>query len=833
MSACSDDKNYELNLFETILSKMGSRFDVVPQPSKRCARAGVMGFYYDQQVNLTLAAQHEGKVRSLPFTRKYEVYGHQASNEGFERVEQSLGLTYARYRCSSPELPFDVEFTLSAPFYPGDAKLSCAPFIYVIARVTSKAKAVRSAGVLVAMGNPFVVVHRQEPGASKKASSSLVDRQDLTGIAFESLDADLKSMLLATEAGADVSYCVKNHGSTLYDDFKRTGRLSNTVIFPRPGHTHENGLAWTFSLKKNETKEKVFALAAFCGGDVLTVKKVDTKKPYTVHEEYELIDFDKHAEPRKFLYTKYFKNPVDVAAYALKEYPRISKKTDFLEHTLSKSSLRPALKKMLAFSLQSYISNSWWTDGDPQWFTVWEGSCRFHSTVDLSYNCELFALLYWPDLLRLQMDRWCNFVLNDKYIAHDIGDEFLIFGPSYSSDMAVEENCNFLLLLNAYWKFTGATDYLKAKYSLVPILGDFIIEADSDGDGIPDIRKYTVNTVDDASAAVGRSAGLTYLGVKCVAALMAAREMAREMGDEKTARRFNRRAQLIGRTLEERSWQEDHFAVTLDPNQRDVCPLSEVSMHNNNGLLYPLLCDTEVPLDLEKFRADTLTTTERTMGRYGTTHSSIDYTIWFSHNMWRDLVALYLGLDFEDHIDRYWDFQLARNVWDGGCYTDVYRYGRHQIDLDNYPRGTASFGFLPALAGLSIDKPRGVLRLAPKNLSCRLPLLPFASWQRMTMPWLLVDGDDSRCELSISQMATLASIRTLHLTPKTSFKPSAVVCNRRKLPLKARDEEIGAGLSVAGISVRRNKQGECWETHIELSLKKGFSARKLSLTLVK
>ena len=53
----SGEAEYERTLFETILSKMGSRISLTTQPSKRKAKTGLHGFWHEQDIDLTLAVQ--------------------------------------------------------------------------------------------------------------------------------------------------------------------------------------------------------------------------------------------------------------------------------------------------------------------------------------------------------------------------------------------------------------------------------------------------------------------------------------------------------------------------------------------------------------------------------------------------------------------------------------------------------------------------------------------------------------------------------------------------------------------------------------------------------
>jgi len=138
---------------------------------------------------------------------------------------------------------------------------------------------------------------------------------------------------------------------------------------------------------------------------------------------------------------------------------------------------------------------------------------------------------------------------------------------------------------------------------------------------------------------------------------------------------------------------------------------------------------------MTRFAQDVETAHRATVGPYGCAHSSDSQTVWFSQNMWRDCVAAYLGVDLLGEVERYWDYQvMTGDNWRPSLYYDT----TAQNNLNFYPRGVVVFGLPLAAAGLRLNRVEGALTLRPARSSLRVPLLPLADWEGMTIPVLTV-----------------------------------------------------------------------------------------------
>ena len=432
-------------------------------------------------------------------------------------------------------------------------------------------------------------------------------------------------------------------------------------------------------------------------------------------------------------------------AFARESREEYLKKCALVDSILEESSLGKLKRDLLAFSFQGWMANTWWClyPGGRDWFSCWEGSCHYHSTVDVEYNAAWVNLLLWPELLEMTIRQWHGYVKEGGIMSHDTGDSFLASGQFYRHDMPVEENTNFILLTYALWRFTGRKRVIRENFPVVKTLTEYIINADNTGNGFPNIG--TANTVDDATPAVQSAGEQVYLGVKSYCAARAASIMAREMGEEALANRAEKLCRLIRRTLDRDGWCGNHYGVTLLTEGSEAVDMlsrekqriegaSAYSLYTANGALFLLATGTKLGLNDDRLKKDIQSTVLASKTEYGCTHSSADKgNVWISQNVWRDLVAAYLGIDLVEMTDRYWAFELFENTQGrGACFVDTYGWNY----LRYYPRGAVTFGILYALGGVQVDRPGRKLVLRPVRVPCRIPLLGFADWKAGRIPWV-------------------------------------------------------------------------------------------------
>jgi len=538
------------------------------------------------------------------------------------------------------------------------------------------------------------------------------------------------------------------------------------LLSPAPSEAAADVLA--FELQPGQVGTLV--LAAHCADDVMEV----------VGEGY------------RFKYATLWEDLDAVLAYASANLDTLTSKSRFFDGVLAGASVGKSARDLVAFSLQSYLHNTWWTvaqDGR-EWFSCWEGNCTYNSTIDVEYNLAWFYLLLWPELLELTLDEWA---MHEKYgapeetpvavacelpagaeppaetswLSHDMGALITANGQSYPHEMELEENCNFILLLHALAHFTGKGDLFARHWALVQRLARYIVAADTTGNGVPNLG--VANTIDDASPAVQYSREQVYLAFKAFCALEAVAAMGDRLGDTAFAALCRTFAERTDATLQEQAWVGDHFAVCLErtadgledvwtgePLTGELQGWDAYHIYAANGFLYLLATDFLPPTDYGRLRTDLRTARDAAMCEYGDFHSSMDHSnLWVSQNLHRDFAGAYLGVDPGDLAERYWAFELLENTGGrGGAFVDTYGWNH----LHYYPRGITSLGLMYALGGVRLSRLDGRLLVAPVRVPCRVPLLSLADWEAGRVPWLEASVRDGRVEVSLSDPELLAGL---------------------------------------------------------------------------
>jgi len=704
-----------MHAFETVLGRLGSRFSLNFRPASKGRRVytSPVGRFLDQPLQLALGVRVGAEERALPFAEGVEV---------FETLEQDITMTSVTFRCMSKALGVAAQFRFVAPFYPEDEALSHAPIFYILAnveRIPAKWK-------------------DQEPIEGEL----FLRLQELSGTPGRS-GIEVEQQGRSLRIGYVVSVETRN---PLGDDRAMMREIECEEFIKLISEGAADGermeLRAPFRIEGPEgTAEAAFVWAAHTPEDLLEARG---RKDHV------------------FKYTREFPNAKAVGLWAEGVMTQALEKTEFFDSVISKTSLAKSKQDLIAFTFQSYLSNTWLTlsrsDPEQDWFSVWEGNCKFHSTIDVEYNHGLLYFILWPELLEKTFNEWRHFEksrtdVDGSFMSHDMGHGFLATKQAYGHDMEVEENCNFILMLYALWRYTGKKVLVEEHYERVKRLIRFIRSSDTTGNGFP--NEGVANTIDDASPAVQYAREQSYLAVKSLCAAHAASVMAAEMGDEEFETLCVEIESTIEQTLDANAWLGDHYAVCIDkatdlgkPSSwssdveargDDLAGWDAYSIYTGNGLLYLLMTGCRANLDYSRITSDLVAATKYSLGEYGCFHSSVDHSnMWVSQNLWRDFVGAYLGVDQLDMAERYWAFELFENTsgteGKGGCFIDTYGWN----NLCHYPRGITSIGILYAMAGLSIDRVKGELRINPARRPLRVPIPTFARWTERKIPWIEV-----------------------------------------------------------------------------------------------
>jgi len=707
-----------MQLMATVVGRLGSRFSLVFDPDAKQVLHSALGRWLDFPTDLAVGvAAEDGLTFALPFTSRYPT---------FDVVEQQLQMCGVSFVARSHEIGVGLKVEFVAPFYPRDEWTSLAPLFLVRMEVFPQERIFwQTSKRQVRQGRVFLRLQRE--------NLHMAQAHDRQKINYSVPKALWKGERVRPEnflASPQSPIPLSGQGEGLWWCEERLVPVSlNAELL-------NDGVAFNFDLDDPEKCRFDLVWCAFVDEPVLTV----------------------FGQPASFKYRWLFTDVDAVADFGCRHFNELWRKAKQMDELIANSGLTKSQADLIRFSFQNFLLNSWWVvrDDGSEWFSVWEGSCHFHSTVDVEYNDALVYLAFWTELLELLLDEWALFEMQDEvgsYLAHDMGGELEVGEQAYHHPMPVEENANFLLMLHCLWRWTGKQELIERHSGLAKRLTAYFERSDRMGNGFPSLG--TANTIDDASPAVQYSRQQTYLAVKTLCACQAAAQIAETLGEDDWAKQCRKLIERIRKTLDEQAWLGDHYAVCLERTADGLVdawtgrPLSgelkgwdAYSIYTANGLLYLLLSGNEPELNYDRIRTDIVNAYWQSLTEYGCTHTSADRSnVWVSQNLWRDFIAAYLGVPLPDNSSRYFALQTFMNT--SGLtkgFIDTYLTN----NLCFYPRGVTSVGYLFALCGLQIDKVRNTVRLrrtAP--FPCRVPLLPLADWERGIVPtvvYRLVNG---------------------------------------------------------------------------------------------
>ncbi len=718
------------------IARLGSRFSLLLEPYHRRVMHSALGRFLDAPMDLMVGlAEPDGTDRVLPFTTR----GITLFNcEQFDRVNS---ITYRGY---SEKYRLRFEFNIHSVFYPQDERLCIMPAIYLEMRVNpvgrvrwtpQQAPTPRSVRLFIRLQRPDTQITTAIDGDRGRIDlayeTSLTPRLDHTHESKRDT-ADARRVKVAERIVSLNSGCEPTADGD--------GLMLDIPVTPSGSGTKWR-LVW----------------AAFCGDAVLQVGPGD--QPETIRDA-------------RFRYLREWSSLDEVIGEAIDERDEKLAYSRRFEKVIEQAPINQSQRHLINQSFQNWLSNTFWCDIEPRqfkggirdvtqldpWFSVWEGNCLFHSTIDVEYNVALLYLTLWPQLLAMQFDQWAGHVTahatsNGVYLSHDMGAATRVTGQAYPHPMEVEENCNYLLLLQAYSHWTGDLAIARRHTGLIDQLARYLLWTDTDRSGFP--TEGVANTIDDASPATQYARKQTYLAVKRIAAIRAAVDLLTRCGREDDAQRYERRYEADLRMVELNAWLGDHYAVCVDRSavgMTDVWtgkPLTSdtidgwdaVSIYTGNALLLPMMIGQPPLLSSDRLINDLIAGYRECMSRYGCGHTSFEpENVWVSQNLWRDHLARYMGMAGPTYAQLYWDLQVMSNTFEASKgFIDTYINN----NLCFYPRGITSIGYFLAHPRLIIDRlaPGGAyITVEPdRNHRQRWPLLPLADWKAGKIPVCVVD----------------------------------------------------------------------------------------------
>jgi hypothetical protein len=707
------------------ISKLGSRFSLLFEPDHGRVMHSALGRFFDAPMDLAVGLiDPDGTEHVLPFTETGQPF------YGCEQFERAGSITF---RGHVPKHGLQFEFNIRSPFYPEDEQHSLLPVFFLEVRVSHQ--------------TPIRLRQNTTPPSKIKAFIRL-KRPDTT------VDVTPSQIDLSYGVRLDPRYVAacgndKLSGSTdsipADPNAPRVDVREQIVSLDSEAQVIEHaegGMGLVLEMPvdpKSQGSKWRLIWGAYCGDPIMTV----------------------HGQPARLRYTAHWKDLDAVMSTAKTQRSSLLLRSRAFESELEQTPLIRATGHLMNLSFQSFCSNTFWLDleGDEDYFGFWEGNYLYQNTLDVAYNLCLFYLSIWPDLMRKGLSDWAQHRVNHApsgglILHHDFGFGMTI-GPQqgYGHLMPVEENSNWLLMMQVYAHWVGDTEILKRHVEDLEHVARYLLWTDRDGTGFP--SEGTANTLDDAADSLQMARDQIYLAIKRTKALDAAADLLGRVGRDEISEQCKISAAEAVANIEKSTWLGDHYAVSIDRDTHGLfdtysgqeMPTEQLrgwddySIYTSNGMLLPMLIAQPIAFDRERLRTDLQRAQIETLQPYGCGHTSSDQTnIWISSNIWRDLCGRYLRVELFDLGQRYWDMQVYSNTRDQSFgYSDTY-IGN---ELVFNPRGVTSFGYLLGGPRLCIDRLDGcVVTVDPDRYRPqRWPLLPLADWATGRVPVCIVEAD--------------------------------------------------------------------------------------------
>ena len=704
-----------MQLMSDAVAVLGSRHGLFVDPCHGRAWAVRCGLHPGHPIELVAGLRVDGRTLTLPLS---------SAGERFQFCDQDMTPTSMKFTGIDGETRLKLEFTVRTPFRPRDGAFSTTPVLGMELRVSR-------------LPSDF----RWHAAAKRQWSGEVFLR--IAG-------GDFRRAAGATE---EIRWTFDAKRATTRDEStppKTPIRQADALVI-HSGQAREDEIVLPFDTGGGLKDGTIRASWCTFSGPALDVE----------------------GRPAPFKYTERFESLDDVVAWARANPDALADNSRRVDGIFAAANCSAARHHLLAQTLHSWLVNTWWTLADGRdLFTVWEGFCYYHSTVDVEYTQTPLYLAVWPELLGYELDAWPRFVTDGSAVLGEAGQELVMFthdigritdcsGTMYNHAMPVEENTNYVLMSYAYWRRIGDFSRVERHAEIIEKALRFVAACDTTGNGVPDTGM--ANTIDDASPAVQFGREQVYLAVKAMAALDVGAEMLAAAGRDMHCDAFREQAGRISRVIHETGWAGDHFVTLLDASPHGVTDpwtgktfegdgipgWDAAHIYTANGLALLDMVGRTVDIDESRLRTDLAVATQRCMEKFGCRHSSYvhaanESTIgeggtsspprvgWISMNMLRDISAFYRGLDLRNLAAGYWDFQTLTNTQGPWLFFET--FGGN--NLMQYPRGVAIFGCFDALGGVRLDRAAGRLTVSPMNDQVRVPLLALADWQTGRVPMI-------------------------------------------------------------------------------------------------
>lgn len=451
---------------------------------------------------------------------------------------------FANIRYIDDELPVYLYLTAFSPFVPGDSKHSGLPVALFKLVARSKVSEPLTVAVLFSW-----------EGSS--LGSKVFEEEGVKGVTLEAKQGNYTiASMIEKEIEVEVSPpWTKSDVKLFWDDFAEDGKFAE--FKGSLGEDTARALVLRFVLPPFREKETVFALSWFFP--------------------------DLRDSEGKFIgrmYANWFNDSKEVAVYAMRNFTNLYERTTVLHRGVKAFKLPEWLEDALLNSLYSLAKNTLWIkDGKFAHSESFTG-CPITETIVCRFNGSLPILLFFPELELKVMRHFALLQREDGAIPFAFGKPEFFDKPYYETQKSLDSS-EFVLMVYRDYLFTRDEKFLEDLYPHVKKAIRYAQSLDTDGDCL--VNEVSMQYYDQWRF-YGTSA---YVAGIWLAALRAAEEMAKIMGDEKFSAECRAWFDKGRENYEHKLWNGTYCRLYNEP---ETGKISEVCLCNQlMGQLYAYL----------------------------------------------------------------------------------------------------------------------------------------------------------------------------------------------------------------------------------------------------
>ncbi len=462
-------------------------------------------------------------------------------------AEARMPFTELRYRVAP--LPVDVSLEAFSPFIPLDARNSALPLAFFTFSVWNRSATPVRVALFMAQRNIVGYCEPDNPPVLSYEAHGIRPRIVFTRKALPDGCSSGGSLVIGCRADgeADCSYVLGPRSQRdIWEPLRRQGCLEGECWTDAPGwktdrHIPLGVLAAGFTLAPRQRQRVTFALAWHFPNM--------WERPYAPKEcTAGLIGHR---------YSEWFSSAAEVFDYGIANQQVLRSRSWRFRNDFYRSSQPRWLLDAVNAQLTTLVKSSWWDQQGR--FGIWEGlGCCGLQTTDITHYGSFPLLQFFPELQKSQMRLTAANFEGPGGVPHLMPGNFSCSDrdPKQRIDLAPQ----FVLLVwrDSFW--TGDMDYAREMWPKVRAAIEHARSFDTDGDGLPNNRGP--DQTYDQFPLKGTSA---FVGLLFGAALRAAAELARALGEQQTAALLDAEHREAMRQLDDQLWNGTYYRLSYDP----------------------------------------------------------------------------------------------------------------------------------------------------------------------------------------------------------------------------------------------------------------------------